>query len=105
MRLCLAGHARPFTDVQAHITANRVIVAERLEALPARAARARPDHGVRRRPARLRRGDHGRQRELVAAARRSATCTHLEVTGRAQRAEAELDGRARALDASRPDSF
>ena len=32
MRLCLAGHARPFTDVQAHITANRVLVAERLEA-------------------------------------------------------------------------
>ncbi len=32
MRLCLAGHGRTFTDVQAHITANRVVVAERLEA-------------------------------------------------------------------------
>ncbi|CAB4867282.1 unannotated protein [freshwater metagenome] len=32
MRLCLAGHARPFTDVQAHINANRVLIAERLEA-------------------------------------------------------------------------
>ena len=31
MRLCLAGHGRTFTDVQAHITANRVLVAERLE--------------------------------------------------------------------------
>ena len=30
-RLCLAGHARPFTDVQAHIDANRALVAERLE--------------------------------------------------------------------------
>lgn len=32
MRLCLSGHGRTFTDVAAHITANRVVVAERLEA-------------------------------------------------------------------------
>jgi glyoxylase-like metal-dependent hydrolase (beta-lactamase superfamily II) len=31
-RLCLAGHARPFTDVQAHIEANRVLVAQRVAA-------------------------------------------------------------------------
>jgi len=30
-RLCLAGHARTFTDVQAHIEANRALVAERLQ--------------------------------------------------------------------------
>jgi glyoxylase-like metal-dependent hydrolase (beta-lactamase superfamily II) len=30
-RLCLAGHARTFTDVEAHIEANRALVAERLE--------------------------------------------------------------------------
>ena len=30
-RLCLAGHARPFRDVQAHIDANRAAVAERVE--------------------------------------------------------------------------
>jgi glyoxylase-like metal-dependent hydrolase (beta-lactamase superfamily II) len=30
-RLCLAGHARAFTDVEAHIEANRALVAERLE--------------------------------------------------------------------------
>jgi glyoxylase-like metal-dependent hydrolase (beta-lactamase superfamily II) len=30
-RLCLAGHGRTFTDVQAHINANRSLVAERLE--------------------------------------------------------------------------
>lgn len=30
MRLCLSGHGRTFTDAAAHITANRVTVAERL---------------------------------------------------------------------------
>lgn len=34
-RLCLAGHARPFTDVGAHIEANRALVAERLHAVRA----------------------------------------------------------------------
>ena len=29
-RLCLAGHGRTFTDVQAHIEGNRELVAERL---------------------------------------------------------------------------
>ena len=29
-RLCLAGHGRTFTDVQAHIDANRVLVRERI---------------------------------------------------------------------------
>jgi glyoxylase-like metal-dependent hydrolase (beta-lactamase superfamily II) len=32
-RLALAGHARPFTDVRAHVHANRELVAERLEAV------------------------------------------------------------------------
>ena len=30
-RLCLAGHARPFRDVRAHVEANRTTVAERIE--------------------------------------------------------------------------
>src|SRR5437773_669682 len=30
-RLCLAGHGRTFTDVRAHIHANRALVAERLQ--------------------------------------------------------------------------
>jgi glyoxylase-like metal-dependent hydrolase (beta-lactamase superfamily II) len=30
-RLCLAGHGRPFTDVAAHVAANRALVAERLD--------------------------------------------------------------------------
>ncbi len=32
-RLCLSGHGRPFTDVAAHIRANRELVGERLEAV------------------------------------------------------------------------
>lgn len=32
-RLCLAGHGRPFTDVRAHIDANRRLVDERLQAV------------------------------------------------------------------------
>ena len=34
-RLCLAGHARPFTDVVPHIEANRALVAKRVEAVRA----------------------------------------------------------------------
>jgi glyoxylase-like metal-dependent hydrolase (beta-lactamase superfamily II) len=32
-RLCLSGHGRPFTDVGAHIAANRALVDERLDAV------------------------------------------------------------------------
>ncbi|MCW3065053.1 MAG: beta-lactamase domain protein [Solirubrobacterales bacterium] len=35
VRLCLAGHAKPFTDVRGHIEANRTLVAERLAAASA----------------------------------------------------------------------
>lgn len=34
-RLCLAGHGRPFTDVRAHIEANRALVGERVAAVEA----------------------------------------------------------------------
>ena len=40
-RLCLAGHARTFADVDAHIDANRALVSERLE----RVRRAVVEHG------------------------------------------------------------
>ena len=40
-RLCLAGHGRTFTDVRAHIEANRGLVAERLE----KVRRAVQEHG------------------------------------------------------------
>jgi glyoxylase-like metal-dependent hydrolase (beta-lactamase superfamily II) len=36
-RLCLAGHGRTFSDVQAHITANRALVGERLSKVHAAA--------------------------------------------------------------------
>jgi len=32
-RLCLAGHGKPFTDVRAHVEANRALVHERLDAV------------------------------------------------------------------------
>lgn len=34
-RLCLSGHGRPFTDVRAHVDANRELVAERVAAVAA----------------------------------------------------------------------
>jgi glyoxylase-like metal-dependent hydrolase (beta-lactamase superfamily II) len=40
-RLCLAGHGRTFTDVRAHVEANRALVAERLERVRAAVA----EHG------------------------------------------------------------
>jgi glyoxylase-like metal-dependent hydrolase (beta-lactamase superfamily II) len=39
-RLCLAGHGRPFTDVRAHIDANRRLVDDRLRAVTAAVDRA-----------------------------------------------------------------
>ena len=44
-RLCLSGHGRPFTDVQAHIEANRTEVRELLDrTLGAIAARSLERH-------------------------------------------------------------
>jgi len=40
-RLCLSGHGRSFTDVRAHVEANRALVAERLERVRAAVA----EHG------------------------------------------------------------
>ena len=54
-RLCLAGHARPFTDVQAHIEANRELVAQRVAATAVAIERAAAD-GLRGRAVRARRG-------------------------------------------------
>src|SRR5690606_16582267 len=41
VRLSLAGHARPFTDMRGHVEANRALVAARLDAVAA-ALRERP---------------------------------------------------------------
>ena len=91
MRLCLAGHARPFTDVQAHITANRMIVAERLEACLRVLRENGPITAFEAVPL-----VYG---EAITAANANwwlseTLCylTHLEVTGRARRSAAELAG-------------
>ena len=73
-RLCLAGHARTFTDVVAHIEANRALVARAPGAGARDRRRARPDHGLRRRPAALRRADHEAATRAGGCPRRSATC-------------------------------
>ncbi len=66
MRLCLSGHGRTFTDVQAHINANRLLVAERLEACLTVLDAPGSDHRLRRHPDHLRGRDHSGERELVA---------------------------------------
>jgi hypothetical protein len=35
VRLTLAGHARPFTDLHGHVEGNRALIAQRLEAITA----------------------------------------------------------------------
>ena len=91
MRLCLAGHARPFTDVQAHITANRVVVAERLEGC----LRVLREHGP------ITAFDavplvYGEAITPLNAnwwlSETLCYLQHLEVTGRAVRTPGELDG-------------
>ena len=83
-RLCLAGHGRTFTDVRAHIDANRTLVAERLE----RVRRAVAEHGP------ITAYDivplvHGEQLSQVTAgwwlAETLCYLRHLEVTGEARR--------------------
>lgn len=89
-RLCLSGHGRPFADVQAHVDANRALVAERLGAVeatlgdgPRTAFDIIPDvYG-------------GPVTELSAHWWISETLsylTHLEATGRARRIAGENGG-------------
>ena len=92
MRLCLAGHARPFTDVQAHITANRVVVAERLEGCLRVLGEHGPITAFDGRAARLRRGDHARRTRTGGSARRSATCSTSRSPAARERTPGELEG-------------
>jgi glyoxylase-like metal-dependent hydrolase (beta-lactamase superfamily II) len=84
-RLCLAGHGRPFMDIQAHIEANRTLVAERLDSV--RALLAQRPLGARE----LAAGLYGElfveatERWLVSKSR--SWLTHLE-----QRGEVASDG-------------
>ena len=65
-RLCLAGHGRTFTDVQAHIDANRTLVRERLAKVAGGPRGRRHADRLRGDPADLRPGDHAADRQLVA---------------------------------------
>jgi glyoxylase-like metal-dependent hydrolase (beta-lactamase superfamily II) len=89
-RLCVAGHGRPFTDVGAHIEANRKLVHERLGAVTA-ALDAEPRTVVEIVPE-----IYGEPlTELNAGWRLSETLCylrHLEVEGRLSRERAEARG-------------
>jgi glyoxylase-like metal-dependent hydrolase (beta-lactamase superfamily II) len=82
-RLCLAGHGRPFTDVYAHIEANRALVAERLDVV-AGALAGGPLTAYEVTP-RL----HGERFTAATAGwllpETLCYLTHLELSGRAQR--------------------
>ncbi len=86
-RLCLAGHGRPFTDVRAHVEANRALVGERVAAVHAALA------GGRRTAFEIVPEVYGAPiTELNAHWWLSETLvylTHLEATGRARRILAE----------------
>lgn len=86
-RLCLSGHGRPFTDVRAHIEANRELVGERIAAVAA-AAEAGPRTAFEIIP-----DVYGEPaNELTAAWWLSETLaylTHLEVGGRVRRIPGE----------------
>jgi glyoxylase-like metal-dependent hydrolase (beta-lactamase superfamily II) len=82
-RLCLAGHGKPFTDVHAHVEANRELVAERLDA--AAGALAEKPLTAFEAAGRL----HGEQFTQATAGwflpETLCNLTHLEVTGRTRR--------------------
>jgi glyoxylase-like metal-dependent hydrolase (beta-lactamase superfamily II) len=82
-RLCLAGHGKPFTDVHAHVEANRELVADRLNA--AAGALAEKPLTAFEAAGRL----HGEQFTPTTAGwflpETLCNLTHLEVTGRVRR--------------------
>jgi glyoxylase-like metal-dependent hydrolase (beta-lactamase superfamily II) len=82
-RLCLAGHGKPFTDVHAHVEANRELVAERLGA--AAGALAEKPLTAYEAAGRL----HGDAFTQATAGwflpETLCNLTHLEATGRARR--------------------
>ncbi len=85
-RLCLSGHGRTFTDVHAHIRANRELVAERLEAVE-QALREGPQTAFDVVP-RVYGNSLSRQNAHWLLSEILAHLTHLQVRGKVQR----LDG-------------
>ena len=104
-RSSTCGSASPATAARsptfaAHITANRALVAERLEGCLRGRWRERADHRVRGRPAGLRRGDHGDQRELVAE--RDALLPARTSRSRVARRRARAERASPSAGSSRP---
>lgn len=99
MRLALSGHGRTFTDIGGHITANRVLVAQRLEACQ----RVLAEHG----PITAYDAVPLVYGEAITAMNANwwlseTLCylQHLEVTGRAERVAGEAPGDAETWRAS-----
>ena len=89
-RLCLAGHARPFTDVHAHIAGNRALVAERLAQVEgAIASEPLTAFEIVPRIFADELATHGGPWLLSETL---AMLTHLEATGRAERIRPEHEG-------------
>jgi glyoxylase-like metal-dependent hydrolase (beta-lactamase superfamily II) len=89
-RLCLAGHGRPFADVQAHIEANRAEVAKRLE-LCAEGLSNGPLTAFELVPA-VFGPDVDPMMASWTLTMMLCFLTHLERTGRAARVEPDSDG-------------
>ena len=89
-RLCLAGHGRTFTDVRAHVEANRALVAERLERVRAAIAEHGPITAYDVIPL-----VHGTEPTALTAGwwlpETLSYLRHLEVTGIAQRVDGDLE--------------
>ncbi len=95
-RLCLAGHGRTFTDVRAHIDANRALVSERLERVRLAVAEHGPISAYDVVPLL-----HGEELSALTAGwwLPEALCylRHLEVSGQVRRVEGEDDTERWAL--------
>jgi glyoxylase-like metal-dependent hydrolase (beta-lactamase superfamily II) len=89
-RLCLAGHGRTFTDVRAHVEANRALVAERLERVRDAVAQHGPITAYDVIPL-----VHGAEPTALTAGwwlpETLSYLRHLEVTGVAQRVKDDLE--------------
>jgi glyoxylase-like metal-dependent hydrolase (beta-lactamase superfamily II) len=82
-RLALAGHARPFTDVEGHIQANRDLVARRLDAVRAALASGGGAQTAYELARAVYGDDYTEERGSWLLTKTRAWLTHLEVAGEA----------------------